>query len=294
VIENSAVTNLAGGVLIEAQGAVNVTVRRVRAFGGTGRFFVGENFKSVRIENCTIDRTSGIHLVHGVVGSSVVITKNRHRNVQDQPDGMGNFIQFAEVQNPTVEVSWNENVNDYNQSNPEDLISIYKSRNLNIHNNYFQGQYSPNNTSASSQNGITLEIGDGGLPTSGNVIRNNTLVSTMGGIGMFPGTSNNLAEGNRVVRSGFLPGTATRIAAGWSGNFIASGSTNNHQHNNFVGFVNRDGNRNDFDFAGAPEGDAAERATNTSLPNPVTLATEQTEWTLWQAKLGANGITLGA
>ena len=45
---------------------------------------------------------------------------------------------------------------------------------------------------------------------------------------------------------------------------------------------------------GAPNGAEAEIARNTTLPNPITRAAEQNEWSLWLSKLSANNITVGA
>jgi hypothetical protein len=294
-IVDSTIVNLAGGHLIElaysAQG--NVTVDHVFGYGGNGRFLLAENFKSVTVRNCTIDKTSGIKLAVPVSGSSVLITRNKHRNIQRGNPNYGNFVQFAEVRTATVEVSWNEIINEYNQSEPEDLVSIFKSANIRVHDNYFQGQYSPNNTSTSTQNGITLENGFNptpGLETHNNEIWNNQLVGTIGGVGMFPGTRDNYAHDNRIVQDGFLPDGVTRIGAGYRGMSIQQGTTNNRASGNVVGFVNKDGVRYDYGFDGAP----GELARNTSLPNPVTKATEDNELGLWRAKLASNGVVIGA
>lgn len=288
-------TNLGNGHLISCAAGIGVqlTVERVWGFGGMGRFLVAENFRSVVIRNCTVEKTRGIELQWGLPGSSVAINRNQFKNIQGSGTSpVGNFVQFRECQNPAIEVSWNEILNEYNKSGPEDLISLYKSSHSRIFDNFFRGQYTQNNSPVSSQNGITLEGGD--IQAWDNIISRNQLISTMGGIGFFGGSHDNLAEDNRVVRAGLLPDGVTRMAAGWSGNWIAPGGANNHQHGNVVGFVNRDGNRMDYDFPGAPEGHAGEVAKNTSLPNPVTPATEQNEWDIWQQKLVAAGVVIGA
>jgi chitodextrinase len=296
VIADSTVTNIHGGALIETSFplASDVTIRRVKGFGSSGRFFEAEGFKSIRIENSTIDKSSGIKLVHGAPGSSVVITRNKHRNIQTGNGNFGNFVQLGEVQESSIDVSWNEVVNEYNQSHPEDLVSIFKSAHARIHDNYFQGQFAPNNLGPSSQNPITLEVGDGSGPsTYDNHIYNNQIVDAVGGISMTSGTRDNVAHHNRVVQDGKLPDGMTSIGVGWLGLSIQSGSTNNQMHDNVVGFVNNYGDRNDMNFAGAPSGDSAERARNTSLPDPVTRSTETGEWDLWQQKLAANGVQVG-
>src|SRR5262249_47104446 len=101
VIVNSTVSNVGGGVLVDSPYSVpsNVTLDHVTAQGGDGRFYEAENFKSVVIRNCTIDRTSGIKLVTPVASSSVLVTRNRHRNIQPGAGGYpGNFVQLVSVQ----------------------------------------------------------------------------------------------------------------------------------------------------------------------------------------------------
>jgi chitodextrinase len=284
------VRNLAGGDLIEvafsAQG--NVTVDHVFGYGGNGRFLEAENFKSVTVRNCTIDKTSGIKLAVPAAGASVLITRNKHRNIQRGSSSYGNFVQFAEVQTATVDVSWNEIVNDYNQSEPEDLVSIFKSAHIRLHDNYFQGQYSPNNTSSSSQNGITIEHGrGGGLTSHENVVWRNQLVDTLGGIGVFAGDRNRVYD-NRVVQDGRLP-DGVRLRAGTRGLSIHSGIAN-EAYGNVVGFVNRHGRRGDMWFPADP----SQYVRNTRLPGKVRRATETAELRAWNTKLIAHRIRIGA
>ena len=110
---------------------------------------------------------------------------------------------------------------------------------------------------------------------------------------MFSG-NNNLFQGNRVVRSGFLTDGVTLNRNGYEGIWISTNGSNNHAHGNYVGFVNRDGARVDGRFLGAPEGDAGEWTNNTHMPGAISLAVEQNEWAIWQQKLAANGVTVGA
>jgi hypothetical protein len=293
VIEGSTVTNVSGGPLIVTDWplAANVTLRRITAFGGNGRFFEAEGFKSIRIVNCAIDETSGIKLVHGATESSVVITRNRHRNIQRGSGHHGNFVQFAEVQNSKIDVSWNEIINEYNRSEPEDVVSIYKSAHVRLHDNYVQGQYAPNNLGPSSQNPITVEVGDGLPPYSfDNLIWNNQIVDAVGGISFVGrGTHGNVAHHNRVVQDGKLP-DGTRIGVGWLAMYIAESSTNNRMRGNVVGFVNTHGKRNDMWFPGAP----GDHALNTSMRGKITRTTELAEWKAWLAKVAANKIRIGA
>lgn len=224
----------------------------------------------------------------------VLITKNRQKNIQGSGlDTVGNFVQFRVVTNSTIEVSWNEIVNEYNVSNPEDIISVYYTSNAWIHDNYLQHQSKPGNTTGSSQNSITLE-GDARL--NNNLVENNQVVDAFG-ISVFDGAGHdNKLLNNRVIGDRYLPNGAIK-ANGWGSPLgIKATGANNHAHGNVVGYVSYDGSRQTLasNLGGAPEGATAEAANNTYLPDPINAALEAAEWTIWQNKLAANGINLGA
>jgi hypothetical protein len=295
------VKNLAGGNLIETWPiAVQVTVDHVFAYGGSsyqtsGRFFQAEDFKSVVIRNCTIENTLGIELNKGVAGGSVLVTRNKHHNIQGNgTDPVGNFVQFRALQNSSIEVSWNQIINEFGKSEPEDVISIYKSAHTRVHDNYLQGGYPLTNTTQSSANGITVEVGEGDPPASfDNEIWNNTVVDNVGGIAIVGGYDNS-AHDNRIVQDGKLPDGSTLLAANlglavWNiGGF--SGFADNHARHNVVGFVNATHHRNDMWFPDAP----GDYIFNTRMRGRVTRATERAEWTAWRAKLAAKWIRVGA
>jgi chitinase len=295
-IVNSTVTNLAGGTLIESTHTVptNVMLDRVSAYGGSGRFYEADNFQSITIRRCTIDKTSGIHLAHGDANSSVRIRRNRQRNIQRGSVNPGNFVQLAEVQESAVDISWNEIINVFGKSEPEDVISIYKSAHARIHDNYIQGGYPMTNVSQSSANGITVEVGEGAPPASyDNEIWNNTVVDHVGGIGLLGGYDNS-AHDNRIVQDGKLPSGTTRLAANlglavWNiGKF--SGFSNNKMWGNVVGYVNAAGRRNDMWFPDAPN----DYRLNKRIRGKITRAVEQAELKVWRAKLAKGHITIGA
>jgi hypothetical protein len=299
VIHDAKITNLSGGPLVVTDWplAANVTLRRVKAFGGTGRFFEAEGFRSIRIAYCTIEKTGGIKLVGGADSASVVVTRNKQRNVQGPSQGASErrqFVQFAEVQTATIDVSWNQVINEFGKSEAEDVISIYKTAHARVHDNYLQGGYPLRNVEQSSANGITVEIGEGVGPTSfDNAIWSNTVVDNVGGIGLVGGRDSR-AHHNRIVQDGKLDdGSRLRAAnvglAVWNiGRF--PGFVNNRAHDNVVGYVNGTGRRSDFWFPDSP----GDYARNTSRRGTVTHATEQAEWTAWLAKLKANRIRVGA
>src|SRR5262249_19644653 len=143
----------------------------------SGRFFQADQYQSVTIRNCSIENTMGIEVDRGLAGSSVLITRNRQHNIQGNgTNPVGNFVQFRTVKTSTIDVSWNEIVNDYNHSDPEDIISLFNTDHARIHDNMLWGQSTPGNAyNTSSQGGITAE----GTATD-NEIWNNQIVDGMG------------------------------------------------------------------------------------------------------------------
>ncbi|MCS7051129.1 MAG: hypothetical protein NZL87_05905, partial [Thermomicrobium sp.] len=275
-------------------GAVQVTIERLFAYGGgtpetSGRFFQALNFQSIIIRNSTIENTRGIELTWGLPGSSIVITKNRHRNIQGNGiSPVGNFVQLREVQNSTVEISWNEIINEYNQSNPEDIISIFKSAHVRIHNNYLEHNSKPGNAyNASSQGTITIECESSGPQSHDNEVYDNQMVDTLNGVLIFGGHSNYVHD-NVLVQDGFLPDGVTRMGNGYSA-WAIKGGTNNRIRQNVSGFVNRDGQR--ADWWDVPPGEAA---LNTTLQGPITRQMELDERARWQQKLATHKISVGA
>jgi hypothetical protein len=243
------------------------------------------------MQNCTIENTRGVQLQQPIAGSTVLITRNRHHNIQgvaNTADGpVGNFVQFRGVQNASIEVSWNEIDNEYNLSNPTDIISIFGSAHVRLHDNMLWHQSKPGNAyNTSTQNGITIE-GD----SFDNEVWNNQVIDGYG-IGIFAGHDNYVHD-NRIVQDGKLP-DGTRIGNGYRALRILPGGTNNYAHRNIVGYVNRDGRRSDGLSVDASTGDAGKGVKNTPLRNPITQATERREWKLWQKKLAATRILLGA
>jgi hypothetical protein len=299
VILRGRVRNVTGqGVLIDAipGGAVHLTVENLRAYGGypwqnSNRFLWTSAHHTLIVRNCTIDNTTGIEVNGGVAGGQVLITRNRHLNVQGYiPAGqivkIGNFVQFRTVKSPTVEVSWNEVFNEYNKSFPEDIISIYHTSGVKVLDNMLWGQYAIDNVPGASIGGITLDASDAGPPVSNCHVARNSMIDG-GAISLWPnigGGSDNLLEQNRIVASLYLP-NGQKKANGWAGLIVQPGGQNNRTRGNVVGYWSKDGHRFDFHLPGASE------QSNTSLPEPLDVPAERTRW---DAKVAAAGITIGA
>ena len=193
-------------------------------------------------------------------------------------------MQFRVVQNATIEVSWNEIVNEYNRSAPTDIVSIFKTANVKMHDNYIDHQSEPGNTAVYSQNTVTVDPGGQPEMNHDNEIWNNQLVDALA-IGIFGG-SNNRVHDNRVVQDGYLPDGVTRMGQWSEPFFCASGGANNVFSSNTAAFVNKDGS---YQYGNLS---ACSASNNSYLP--IAQATEQGERASWQAKLAANGIQVGA
>jgi hypothetical protein len=303
-IANSVVTNRAGGTLIALADdyQVSVTLNRVFAFGGptyetSGRFFAAQDYKKVVVRNTTIENTRGIQIGEGAPSSSVLITRNKHRNIQggiyDRGEAVGNFVQFRNVQNAAIEVSWNEVLNEHGKSAPTDIVSIYQTANARIVNNYFQHQSEPGNTNIYKMNGITIDPGADATLCHHNLILNNQLVDGAA-IGIFGG-SHNSAHGNRIIQDGYLPDGKTRINPDFfEPVWIAPGGTNNHMHANIIGYINGKGRYSHGRYLGADEGHEGERAKNTYLRRQITSIAERRQRKIWLAKLAAHRVQVGA
>jgi hypothetical protein len=297
VIEDAWVRNLAGGRLIRNDpwgSNVHVTIRRVRGYGGDHRFIEVEGHRYLSIENCTLEKTGGIRTNVDQSSSQMIIRYNRHHNVRHTPEGFGNFVQLNGTRNGTVLIEWNEIENEYNLSNPEDLISIISGRNVTIANNMLWHNSIPGNPGPGTNGSITLE--GGGAGACDNVqVYDNQMIDVATGLYWGTGTLNSNGLRNRLIQDGYLPDGVTRINSGQGGFALLSGCVNCHFHDNVSGYVDMNGSRTDYvDLSGAPEGHAAEVLNNTTLPDPITRQMELDEWTAWQAKLSANSITIGA
>jgi hypothetical protein len=294
-IVNSTVTNLsvdAPLIKVTAGTQANVTLDHVTGRGGPGRFLTAEGFKSITVRNCTLDKTSGIDLRSPVASASVVVTRNRARNMQ-KGSSLRQFLQFNRVTTATVDVSWNEVINVFGQSGIEDGISVYKSSNVVIHDNYLQGGYPANAGDKYSGTGIVLSD-DGG---DYNRAYNNQIVDwTNAGIGIVAGHDNSLTN-NRVVSDGYLDDGVTRLAAANVGVVVwnpynDATFANNRATGNVIGWM-RAGTRmrrNDMWFPLT----SRDYPLNVRIGRRVTRSSEIREHKRWVAKLSRNGIQIGA
>ena len=222
---------------------VSLTVRDVYAEGlnpmrsglSNGRFLALQEPRAVRVENCELNNTGGIYILgfrgKGLEGRSIAIARNRVRNIDGRiSDGAGGYVagsergrgfqmrQFVQLDKvigiASIDISWNEVINEPYRSRVEDNISIYLSSGtasspIGIHDNYIQGAFAADPADRSYSGGGIM-LGDDGSPADRSepgyvhAYENQVVGSGNYGIAIAAG-SNSVAEKNRVVSSGRLP-----------------------------------------------------------------------------------------
>ncbi|UOQ50802.1 Ig-like domain-containing protein [Hymenobacter cellulosivorans] len=318
IIENCILAG-AGDLILANAGGYNLTVRNNRGYGlqqsldneRHGRFLEVNGARSVTIENNYFEHTTGIAIYQWSGDGSASQTLKVRRNVAKNMDGRyrnggGTFCNFLGLNQvkalSNVEVAWNQVINEPNNSLVEDNINFYNSGGtasspMSIHDNYVQGAYPfPATDTKFTGTGMIVD-GDGSSQQGYLDATQNQFVSTCNSAMNIAGGHHVRYTQNRMVTSGLLP-NGTKLNATYCGiavfNFYQQALFGNHLvDNNTMGMVkwganNPFPNRNDNGDYGFPI------HTNTQhLPNPITLQTEQDEWTRWINKLKANGITIG-
>ena len=319
IIENCVLAG-AGDIIDAKNGGDNLIVRNNKAYGLTqsadgvrhGRFVEVNSAKSVVIEHNYFEHTTGISIYqwsgNGSTAQTLTVRYNSAKNIDgrfrnNSGSEFSNFLGADKVPDlANVEVSWNQVINEPNQSLVEDNINFYNSGGtaaspIRIHDNYVQGAY-PYPANGSNFTGTGMII-DG---TQGNTqgffeSYNNQFVSTCNSAMNIAGGHDVNYHDNRLVTSGLMP-DGSRLNATYTGVAVfdyygQSGTFKNQTvNNNTIGYVQW--GRNSPYKDRQDEGDYGfQIATNTiHLPNPITLQTEQDEFTRWNQKLQQNGISL--
>ena len=313
------------GNLIEAGEGANLTVRNCSGQGlaptvndqAPGRFLDAYRAQRLVIEHNAFASTSGIVVNRwsgtGLPGQILMVRYNRVRNIDGRWRNAGgsthsSFLLLNTVlQVAGVEISYNEVVNTPDQSLVEDNINFYNSSgtahsSIHVHDNFVRGAY----PFPATANGFTGT----GMTTDGDA---GTLAEAAGYIeadhNQFVGTGNaamNLAAGhdiyyhdNRAVTSGTLP-DGRRFNAGYAAlgvfNYYhqpASVYFNNRVENNTVGYVRWGANDPYQDRQDLSPGACGPCTGTVHLPNPITPATEDAEWAVWQMKLKQAAVAVG-
>ncbi|MEJ7665166.1 MAG: hypothetical protein WKG07_39410 [Hymenobacter sp.] len=316
---------LAGaGHLIQSGTGANLTIRECSGVGLTpsvdgqppGHFLDSYQSQNLVVEHNTFSGTSGIVVNRWTSGKSGTLTVryNQVRNVDGRWRNNGgssrcSFLQLNTVTNLAgVEVAFNEVINTPNQSLVEDNINLYNSSGqagspIRVHDNFVRGAYPyPATAGTYTGTGMTTDgdaIGAGARLRATSRPSANQFVSTCNAGDEHRSRPRYYYHDNRVVTSGLLP-DGTRLGTTYAGTAVfnyynqpASVFFNNRIVNNTIGYV-RWGSNNPYpDRQDLSPGNCATCTGTTSLPNPVTLATEDNEYALWQQKLAQNGVTVG-
>lgn len=311
--------NLVGpGALIHVGSGASLVVRNCNGYGEgptPGPFIDTSNVKSIDVQSNYVEHVSKGVLVYqfrgnGSPSETIRVIGNIARNLYGpyKPS----FLQFNQVIGvANVELAYNQVINEPGKSSVEDNFNFYNSSGtvssrINFHDNYVQGAYPLDLNAPFTGTGMTSD-GDGTLAMMpANLLASNNIFLSTCDSGMnLAGGYNIRYTGNHIITSaqrpdgsGPIPSTCTWAgAAAWNYFNLPAGSpyfTNNSIDNNVVGYVNRSmsspfAGRQDFStcFPGMC-------SANTSLPNPITLDTEKSEWARWNTKIAAAGITLGS
>ena len=306
----------------------NVTVRKTHCVGlnpnvrekSPGRFFSGESFDRVTIENNDLENTAGIYLLSYAgdfrAEHTIKILRNRALNIDGRKsDGVGGFlndaaeVQFVQLDKvrhlPGIEIAWNQVINQPGRSAVEDVINIYKSSGtrqspIRIHDNYIQGAYPPDPMSKNYSGGGIL-LADGSAErvedASGFVeaCDNQVIDTTNYGIAISAGHDGAFHH-NRILSTGMLenrkPLPAQNVGAYiWDvhhdGRRMPPTFFNNAGHENVIGWV-RGERRNDWWVP-----DAAEWKDNVHWPGEITAASAAAERQRWDQKVQEHRLQIG-
>jgi hypothetical protein len=170
VIENLRFENINGNPLY-IKGSNNITIRNCFFNKATMEAIVIENSSTIKVENCLFNGvTTG---VYALSSASIKVDNNQFVNVRQRSSGgRGQFVQFNGVTGAGNSVSNNKGENFLGESDPEDLISLFKSSGtasspIVVRNNMFRG-------GGPSASGGGIMSGDYG--GSYQIVENNTLL----------------------------------------------------------------------------------------------------------------------
>ena len=250
---------------------------------------------------------------------------NGGRIVTNRPDPFNSAVTFADYQGmQKAEIAWNEIENDPGVSWVGDTIDMYSSSGtastpIEVHDNYIHGGYPGIPTSTLYYSGAITMDGNAddtaATATAFVKIHDNQIVAHANfGIGLAAGHDNE-AYDNRVVSTGqYANGSWYE---GYAGIYVIDCACyqqppsvyfNNFAHDNVVGFrfewaypsnpnvFSPPPVRQDYllpDCAGGASGPTSKCTNNVSLPDPITSATETSEYLIWQQKLSDNKAIIG-
>lgn len=159
------------GIAIYIKYSKNVTIRNCFFNKASEEAINIEGSVNIHVENCLFNGAyAGVYAMESKL---IKVINNQFINARQRPDkSRGQFVQFNEVTGPGNVIENNQGENFFEESNPEDLISLFKSSGtagnpISIRNNTFRG-------GGPSASGGGIMTGDYG--GSYIVVENNTLV----------------------------------------------------------------------------------------------------------------------
>ena len=171
VIENLRFENI-DGIALNIKKSNNIIIKNCFFNKATAEAINIEGSANISVENCLFNGvTTGVYAMES---QTIKISNNQFVNVRkDTSGGRGQFVQFNEVTGAGNAIENNQGENFYGESNPEDLISFFKSSGtagspILVRNNMFRG----GGPSASGGGIMTGDYGGGYI-----VVANNTLLN---------------------------------------------------------------------------------------------------------------------
>jgi len=289
-----------------------------------GRAVYSYQPKSAVIENNYCENTGGGFFLEQTEtpATLVRIRYNQVKNIDKRtganvngPEHRAGIMLSSVVKVKECEIAWNEIINEAGNSSVEDIINIFNSSGLadspiKINNNYLDGAFPfPLSADSFSGSGLTVD-GDPGKNTLDTVSAyinayDNQIIRTCNAAANIAAGHDVKFYNNTMVSSGKYP-DGTQSYRFWGGCCIFDGSkvgasvfTRNSIKGNTIGYARPGINvpfkdRQDWVVEpNTPSDIAVKAADNTSLPNPITKATEDAELPKWIAKLAANKIKIG-
>ena len=296
-----------------------------------GLFVDAQNPSLLDVENCYFENVRFGIYVRGYGGNrdgiqTVTILNNRGRNmVGMESDGNNGYlsgetnwqwahaIQFSAMASvPGIRIAWNEIINYPYQSLVNENVNMFdaggtSSSPAEFHDNYIQGAYAYNPAIDSFNGGGFVTDGSSfdtvASASSYNNVYNNQIVGTVNMGIEFSTGHDNIAWNNTVVASGLLP-NGTKIPSqnvgividDVYGNMKSGSMYNNNMYGNTVGWMcwaarcAWDGYRNDAYF---PDNDSYYSTNQSISANPITLQSENSEYSTWLAKISSNRMVIG-
>jgi len=314
------------GDMIKCSGGTNVKIHHNSLYGlfplkndQWGRALNNYQPQSLIFENNIIEHSGGILVDHTDSNSkSVVIRYNIIRNTDKRRANTAAGenragVLFNSVSKIAGEICWNQFINLPDSSFVEDNINLFNSGGKPgapylIHDNYIKGAYPfPLNAPTYVGSGITID-GDPGSKTMEtmsqfvNAYKNQVISTCNAAMNLAAGHDIHFNE-NTMISCGLYP-DGTQSERFWSGCCIWNASNvpsknfiNNTIKGNIIGYVRGDksvpfpGRQDWVVIKESPI--SVEPGDNTSLPNPITLETENAEWVKWTKKLISNKILIG-